>query len=113
MAKTEKSNEIARLLAISTAGEDVTAFDERFKQLSDEITAINEQIETERSKSIPDLSATNELQKILDDIASADHNVQEYEDQLTRLMIEKILIIDRATIEIEFKGGFNVKQLVA
>lgn len=85
MAKTEKSNEIARLLAISTAGEDVTAFDERFKQLSDEITAINEQIETERSKSIPDLSATNELQKILDDIAS----------------------------EIEFKGGFNVKQLVA
>ena len=113
IAKTEKSNEIARLLAISTAGENVTAFDERFRQLSDEIMSINEQIETERSKSIPDLSATNELQKILDDIASADHTVQEYEDQLTRLMIEKILIIDKATIEIEFKGGFSVKQQVA
>ncbi len=113
MAKTEKSNEIARLLAISTAGDDVTAFDERFRQLSDEIMSINEQIETERSKSVPDLSAANELQKILDDIASADHTVQEYEDQLTRLMIEKILIIDKATIEIEFKGGFKVKQQVA
>lgn len=110
IAKTEKSNELTRLLAISTAGDDVTAFDEHFRQLSDEIMAINEQIETERSKSVPDLSAANELQKILDDIASADHTVQEYEDQLTRLMIEKILIIDKATIEIEFKGGFNVKQ---
>ena len=113
MAKAEKSNEIARLLAISTAGEDVTAFDERFRQLSDEIMAINEQIETERSKAIPDLSGTNELQTILDNIASANHTVSEYEDQLTRLMIEKILIIDKATIEIEFKGGFKVKQQVA
>lgn len=113
MAKAEKSNEIARLLAISTAGEDVTAFDERFRHLSDEIMAINEQIETERSKTIPDLSATNELQTILDNIASANHTVSEYEDQLTRLMIEKIMIIDKATIEIEFKGGFKVRQQVA
>ena len=87
MAKAEKSNEIARLLAISTAGEDVTAFDERFRQLSDEIMAINEQIETERSKAIPDLSGTNELQTILDNIASANHTVSEYEDQLTRLTL--------------------------
>ncbi len=33
--------------------------------------------------------------------------------QLTRLMIEKIMIIDKATIEIEFKGRFKVKQQVA
>lgn len=110
MLKTEKSNEISRLLAVSTSGEDVSAFDERFRQLSDEITAINDQIETERSKVIPDELGNAELESILLDISESNHNVQEYEDKLIRLLINRINVIDKTTIEIEFKGSFKVKQ---
>lgn len=112
MLKTEKSNEISRLLAVSTSGEDVSAFDERFRQLSDEITAINDQIETERSKAIPDEHGNIELESILLDISESNHTVQEYEDKLIRLLINRIDVIDKALVEIEFKGGFKVKQQV-
>lgn len=110
MLMVEKSNELSRLLALSTSGDDLTAFDDRFKQLSNEITAINEQIETEKAKAIPDINGSRELEDILRDISETDHTVQEYEDALTRLLIDRINVIDKTTIEIKFKGGFTVKQ---
>ena len=45
-------------------------------------------------------------------LSESQHIVKEYDNTLIRLLIDRINVIDKTTIEIKFKGGFTVKQIM-
>ena len=110
--RTERSDEISRLPELSLAETDYTKYDGEFKQLSDEIDAINEQIRTEREKLTDHSVTTDAVQNILDEIDRTEFRLTEYDDSLTRRFVERIDVIDKHTIRITFNGGLRTEKVL-
>lgn len=110
--RTERSDEISRLLELSLTETDYTKYDGEFKRLSDEIDAINEQIRVEREKLTGHSISTDSVQEILGEIEQTEFRLTEYDDSLTRRFIERIDVIDKHTIKITFIGGVQAEQVV-
>ena len=110
--RSERSNEISRLLELSLAETDYTKYDGEFKRLSDEIEAINEQIKVEREKLTNHSITTDAVQDILNEINRTEFSLTEYNDSLTRRFIERIDVIDKHTVKITFIGGYQAEQVI-
>ena len=110
--RSERSDEISRLLELSLTETDYTKYDGEFKRLSDEIDAINEQIKVEREKLTDHSLTTNAVQNILDEIDRTEFRLTKYDDSLTRRFIERIDVIDKHTIRITFIGGFQTEKVL-
>ena len=64
----------------------------------------------EREK-LTELSVSaDKMQNILDRIENTDFRLTEYDDVMTRSFIERITVIDKHTIKIQFKGGYEAVQ---
>ena len=110
--RSERSDEINRLLELSLTETDYTKYDGEFKRLSDEIDAINEQIRTERDKLTDHSITTDAVQNILDEIDRTELRLTEYDDTLTRRFIERIDAIDKHTIRITFIDGLQTEKVL-
>ncbi|MBO6229471.1 MAG: recombinase family protein [Ruminiclostridium sp.] len=110
--RSDRNDEISRLLELSLTETDYTKYDGEFKRLSDEIDAINEQIRTERDKLTDHSITTDAVQNILDEIDRTEFRLTEYDDTLTRRFIERIDVIDKHTIRITFIGGFQTEKVL-
>ncbi|MBP3855896.1 MAG: hypothetical protein IK990_09840, partial [Ruminiclostridium sp.] len=110
--RSERSDEISRLLELSLTETDYTKYDGEFKRLSDEIDALNEQIKVEREKLTGHLISTNSVKNILDEIDRTEFRLTEYDDSLTRRFIERIDVIDKHTVKVTFIGGAQAEQVV-
>ena len=110
--RSERSDEISRLLELSLTETDYTKYDGEFKRLSDEIDTIKEQIKIEREKLTGHSITTDTVQNILDEIDRTEFRLTEYDDSLTRRFIERIDIIDKHTVKITFIGGYQTEQAV-
>ncbi|MBO6310175.1 MAG: hypothetical protein J6N70_15360, partial [Oribacterium sp.] len=80
------------------------------KRLSDEIEGINEQIRTEQEKLTERSVSADTMQTILDRSKNTNFQLTEYDDIMTRGFIERITVIDKHTIKIKFKGGYETVQ---
>ena len=110
--RSDRNDEICRLLEFSLAESDCTKYDGEFKRLSDEIDAINEQINVEREKLTGHSVTTDAVQDILDEIDRTEFCLTEYDDSLTRRFIERIDVIDKHTIKITFIGGLQTEKVL-
>ena len=110
--RSERNDEISRLLELSLTETDNTKYDGEFKRLSDEIDSINEQIKTEREKLVGHSTTTDSVQDILDEIDRTEFRLTEYDDSLTRRFIEQIDVIDKHTIKITFIGSCQAEQVL-
>ena len=108
--KKEMNDEVSRLLDLTLRENDYTKYDSEFKRLSDEIEKINEQILAEQEKLTERSVSADTMQTRLDRIENTNFQLTEYDDVMTRGFIERITVIDKHTIKIQFKGWYETVQ---
>lgn len=101
-------NETKKLAEQCAAGIDITEYTSKFKQLSDDISALRDFITTEKSRRKADNQADESMREVLKLLEENQHILTEYDDVLTRHLAERILVRNDKTVEITFKGGVSV-----
>ena len=79
-------------------------------RFSDEMKALREFIETEKAKQAATQHGSDELSNVLQRLEKEDFTLIEYDDIVTRQLIERITVESKDTITITFKGGFEIRK---
>ena len=74
------------------------------------MTALREFIESEKAKQSVAEKNNQQLEAVLDRLEKEDFRLTEYDDVAVRHLIEYIKVIDKNTLLICFKGGFEITQ---
>ena len=79
-------------------------------KFSEEMKALREFIETEKAKQAAAQHGSNELSNVLQRLEKEDFTLTEYDDIVTRQLIERITVESKDTITITFKSGFEIRK---
>lgn len=79
-------------------------------RFSEEMKLLREFVENEKSKQNAAQRNSAELTKMLELHENEDFRLTEYDDVAVRQLIEKVTAIDKITITVTFKGGFEVRK---
>lgn len=91
---------------------DEESFDEQFQKLYDEERELNERLEQLKENSTINCQAISRLDKALTEIGNNSYELCQYNDLLTRKIIECIKVVSKTEVQIVFKGGMQVNALV-
>lgn len=80
------------------------------QKFSSEMTALREFIESEKAKQSAAENDNRQLETVLDMLEKEDFRLTEYDDVAVRQLIEYIKVMDKTTLLICFKGGFEVRK---
>ena len=80
------------------------------QKFSNEMTTLREFIESEKTKQSAAEKDNQQLEAVLDRLEKEDFRLTEYDDVAVRHLIEYIKVIDKNTLLICFKGGFEVRK---
>lgn len=78
-------------------------------KFSEEMKMLREFIETEKAKQTEVQHGSNELSNVLQSLEKEDFALTEYDDIVTRQLIEQITVDTKNTITVRFKGGFEMR----
>ena len=106
----ELTHNIDELIKLATVPETAAAAMADIEKFSEEMKALREFIETEKAKHTAKQRNSAELDALLKQLENEDFAVNEYDDIFVRQLIEKITVVDKNTIKITFKGGFEVRK---
>lgn len=113
-AAQQRIDELARnideLIKLATVPENSAAAMKDIEKFSEEMKALREFIETEKAKQAAKQQNSAELDVILEQLENEDFTMTEYDDVVVRQLIEKITVVDKNTIRITFKGGFEITK---
>ncbi len=101
----EVRNDVAKVLRESVTEE----FDVNLNG-SVEMKTLREFIETEKAKQASKQQDSDELNAVLEQLEKTDFIITEYDDVVVRQLIEKVTVIDKNTITVTFKGGFEIRR---
>ena len=93
-----------------SGGGDMESCEEEFKNISEQIEQLNSRIEAIRASFAKDVSYEErlaEIQRIIDQRATHE---DEYDDSITRQMIECIKVYKDGRLTIIFGGGYEVEE---
>ncbi len=100
-------DELIRLATVPETAETAMADIARF---SDEMKSLREFIETEKAKQAISNRSSKELNRVLQRLEKEDFTLTEYDDIVTRQLIERITVESKDTITITFKSGFEIRK---
>ena len=100
-------DELIRIASLPETAKNAMADIARF---SDEMKALREFIETEKAKQAATQHGSDELSNVLQRLEKEDFTLIEYDDIVTRQLIERITVESKDTIPITFKGGFEIRK---
>ena len=106
----ELANNMNELLRLATTPESSKTAMADIRKFSDEMKALREFIETEKSKVATAEQDTEHMNMVLKRLEQADFTLTEYEDVVVRQMVERITVVDRETVRIRFVGGVELTQ---
>lgn len=106
----ELENNMNELLRLATTPESSKTAMADIQKFSDEMKALREFIETEKSKVATAEQDTEHMNMVLKRLEQADFTLTEYEDVVVRQMVERITVVDRETVRIRFVGGVELTQ---
>lgn len=106
----ELANNMNELLRLATTPESSKTAMADIQKFSDEMKALREFIETEKSKVATAEQDTEHMNMVLKRLEQADFTQTEYEDVVVRQMVERITVVDRETVRIRFVGGVELTQ---
>lgn len=106
----EARNDYISLIASGAMDEE--PFDEQFQKLYDEERELNARLEQLKGKSTMNCQARSRLDKALTEIDNNTYELCQYNDLLTRKIIECIKVVSKTEVQIVFKGGMQVNALV-
>ncbi len=113
-AAQQRIDELARnideLIKLATVPESAATAMADIEKFSEEMKALREFIETEKAKQAAKQRGSAELDAILERLENEDFAITEYDDVVVRQLIEKVTVVDKNTITITFKGGFEIRK---
>ena len=112
-AAQQRIDELARnmdeLIMLATVPETAENAMSDIAKFSEEMKMLREFIETEKAKQTEVQHGSNELSNVLQSLEKEDFALTEYEDIVTRQLIEQITVDTKNTITVRFKGGFEMR----
>ncbi len=113
-AAQQRIDELARnmdeLIRLATVPETAESAMSDIAKFSEEMKALREFIETEKAKQAAAQHGSDELSNVLQRLEKEDLTLTEYDDIVTRQLIERITVESKDTITITFKGGFEIRK---
>ena len=113
-AAQQRIDELARnideLIKLATVPETATTAMADIEKFSEEMKTLREFIETEKAKQMTAQRGSTELDAILERLENEDFTLTEYDDVVTRQLIERITVEDNDTITVRFKGRFETRK---
>lgn len=106
----ELTHNIDELIKLATVPESAAAAMTDIQKFSEEMKALREFIEAEKMKQAKTERSNYELDMVLKRLENEDFAIAEYDDVVVRQLIEKITVMDKNTITVTFKGGFEVRK---
>jgi len=112
-AAQQRIDELARnmdeLIMLATVPETAENAMSDIAKFSEEMKMLREFIETEKAKQTEVQHGSNELSNVLQRLEKEDFTLTEYDDIVTRQLIEQITVDTKNTITVRFKGGFEMR----
>ena len=113
-AAQQRIDELARnmdeLIKLATVPETAGNAMPDIAKFSEEMKMLREFIETEKAKQTEVQHGSNELSNVLQRLEKEDFTLTEYDDIVTRQLIEQITVESKDTITVTFKGSFEVRK---
>ena len=113
-AAQQRIDELARnmdeLIKLATVPETAENAMSDIAKFSEEMKTLREFIETEKAKQTAVQHGSNELSNVLQRLEKEDFTLTEYDDIVTRQLIEQITVDTKNTITVTFKGSFEVRK---
>lgn len=112
-AAQQRIDELARnmdeLIKLATVPETAENAMSDIAKFSEEMKMLREFIEIEKAKQTEVKHSSNELSNVLQRLEKEDFTLTEYDDIVTRQLIEQITVDIKNTITVRFKGGFEMR----
>lgn len=112
-AAQQRIDELARnideLIELATVPETAENAMSDIAKFSEEMKALREFIKIEKAKQTEVKHSSNELSNVLQRLEKEDFTLTEYDDIVTRQLIEQITVDTKNTITVRFKGGFEMR----
>lgn len=99
-------DELIKLATVPETAENAMSDIAKF---SEEMKMLREFIEIEKAKQTEVKHSSNELSNVLQRLEKEDFTLTEYDDIVTRQLIEQITVDTKNTITVRFKGGFEMR----
>ena len=113
-AAQHRIDELARnmdeLIKLATVPETAETAMTDIARFSEEMKTLREFIETEKAKQMTVWKGSAELDAILERLENEDFTLTEYDDVVTRQLIEKITVESKDIITVRFKSGFEIRK---
>lgn len=113
-AAQQRIDELARnideLINLATIPESAQSAMTDIAKFSEEMKSLREFIETEKAKQSASRQSSAELDMILERLESEGFTLTEYDDVVTRQLIEQITVESKDAITVRFKGGFEIQK---
>lgn len=106
----ELAHNIDELIKLATVPESAATAMADIEKFSKEMKTLREFVEAEKLKQAKTEHSTAELDMVLKRLENEDFAVTEYDDVVVRQLIEKVTVMDKKTIIVTFKGGFEVRR---
>ncbi len=101
---------IDELIKLATVPESAQSAMTDIAKLSDEMKMLREFIKVEKSKQAATKYCSDELSKVLHRLEKEDFILTEYDDVVTRQLIERITVDSKDIITVRFKGSFEIRK---
>lgn len=112
-AAQQRIDELARnmdeLIKLATVPDTAENAMPDIAKFSEEMKMLREFIETEKAKQTEVQHGSNELSNVLQRLEKENFTLTEYDDIVTRQLIEQITVDTKNTITVRFKGGFEMR----
>ena len=106
----ELAHNIDELIKLATVPENAESAMSDIARFSEEMKSLREFIENEKARQATTKQSSTELDAILDRLEHEDFKLTEYNDVITRQLIERVTVEDKNTITVRFKGGFEIRK---
>ncbi len=106
----ELAHNIDELIRLATVPETAESAMSDIARFSEEMKTLREFIESEKTKQMTIQSGSASLDAVLERLEQEDFSLTEYDDIVTRQLIEKITVENKCFITVIFKGGFGIRK---
>ncbi len=106
----ELKQNMNKLIELAIYPENMESAARDIERFSEEMKSLREFVETEKAKRAAVKQDSTELTKVLKKLEREDFKLTEYDDIAVRHLIEKVTVVDKITITVTFKGGFEIER---
>lgn len=87
-------------------------FDTKFKEISDERTELQNRLRDHEQRQVITQNNNTRMKELFEILERANFNLNEYDEALVKQLVAKVTVVSAEKIQITFKGGFEVEQVL-